>query len=91
MLLRTLRKVKAMPPPMIISLTWSSMLLISWILSFTLALKGTKRERKRDRDRERERKRDRDRDRDRERESVGKNKKKIVLSRFVLHMATAPP
>lgn len=38
MFLRTLRKVKAMPPPMIISSTLSSMLLISWILSLTLAL-----------------------------------------------------
>ncbi len=38
MFLRTLRKVKAIPPPMIISFTWSNMLLISWILSLTLAL-----------------------------------------------------
>lgn len=44
MLLRTLRKVKAMPPPMIISLTLSNMLLISWILSFTFALKYRQRE-----------------------------------------------
>ena len=43
MLLRTLRKVKAMPPPMIISLTLSSMLLINWILSFTFALKHSQR------------------------------------------------
>ena len=37
MLLRTLRKVKAMPPPMIISLATSRMLMISLILSLTLA------------------------------------------------------
>lgn len=41
MLFNTLRKVKAMPPPMIISSTLSNMLLISWILSFTFALKRT--------------------------------------------------
>lgn len=38
MLLSTLRKVKAIPPPIIISLTLSSILLISWILSATFAL-----------------------------------------------------
>ena len=43
MLLSTLRKVKAIPPPMIISLTLSNMLLISWILSATLALEGKAR------------------------------------------------
>lgn len=46
MLLSTLRKVKAIPPPMIISLTWSNMLLISWILSWTLALVGEEGKRK---------------------------------------------
>ena len=35
---RTLRNVKAIPPPMIISSTLSSMFSISWILSATLAL-----------------------------------------------------
>ena len=34
----TLRKVKAIPPPMIISSTLSSMFSINWILSATLAL-----------------------------------------------------
>lgn len=31
------KKVKAIPPPMIISSTLSNKLLINWILSFTLA------------------------------------------------------
>ena len=37
MLSMTLRKVKAMPPPIIISSTLSNMFSISWILSLTLA------------------------------------------------------
>lgn len=41
MLFSTFKKVNAIPPPMIISFTWSNMLLISWILSLTLALKIT--------------------------------------------------